>query len=173
MDSVLELLKYTVPALVVFVAAFLIMKKFMDNEYRKQMLELRKANQKIATPLRLQAYERLTLFVERVALNNLVARVHKQGMSAKLLQAELVRTIRMEYEHNLTQQVYVSGNVWQTVKLVKEEIIKIINLSAAQMPDNASGAQLSTHIFETLMKLETPPTNIASDQIKKEIRQLF
>jgi hypothetical protein len=173
MDELLDLLKYTVPALVVFVACFFILKKFMDNEYRKQMLELRKANQNYTTPLRLQAYERMLLFMERVSLNNLVSRVLKQGMTARQLQSDLIVTVRAEYEHNLTQQIYVSANSWDAVKLAKEEVIKIINIAATQVAPDAKGAELSQKIFEILMKLEVSPTQVAINQIKKEVRQLF
>jgi hypothetical protein len=173
MDELLDLLKYTVPALVVFVACFFILKKFMDNEYRKQMLELRKANQNYTTPLRLQAYERMLLFMERVSLNNLVSRVLKQGMTARQLQSDLIVTVRAEYEHNLTQQIYVSANSWDAVKLAKEEVIKIINIAATQVAPDAKGAELSQKIFEILMKLEVSPTQVAINQIKKEVRHLF
>lgn len=173
MDELLDLLKYTVPALVVFVACFFILKKFMDNEYRKQMLELRKANQNYTTPLRLQAYERMLLFMERVSLNNLVSRVLKQGMTARQLQSDLIVTVRAEYEHNLTQQIYVSANSWDAVKLAKEEVIKIINIAATQVAPDAKGTELNQKIFEILMKLEVSPTQVAINQIKKEVRQLF
>lgn len=173
METFLELLKYVVPAFIMFLATYLILKKFMDNEYRKQMLELRKANQKIATPLRLQAYERLVLFLERISLNNMVARVQKPGMNAKLLHSSLIITVKAEYEHNISQQIYVSATAWDTIKISKEEVIKVINIAFSQMKEDASGAELSKQIFEILMKLEASPTQIASMQIKKEVRQLF
>lgn len=173
MEDFLELLKYTVPALVVFISCFLILKKFMDNEYRKQMLELRKSNQNYTTPLRLQAYERMVLFLERVSLNNLVSRVSKPGISSRQLQSDLIFTIRTEFEHNLTQQIYVSSSAWETVKLAKEEIIKVINIAATQVNDDAKGVELSQKIFELLIKLETSPTNIAIATLKKEVRQFF
>lgn len=173
MEELLDLLKYTVPALVVFVACFFILKKFMDNEYRKQMLELRKANQNYTTPLRLQAYERMILFLERVSLNNLVSRVQKRGMSAKQFQSDLIVTVRTEFEHNLSQQIYVSQAAWDTVKLAKEEVIKVINVSATQVKDDATSTELSQKIFEILLKLEVSPTQMAISTIKKEVRQLF
>lgn len=173
MEELLDLLKYTVPALVVFVACFFILKKFMDNEYRKQLLELRKANQNYTTPLRLQAYERMILFLERVSLNNLVSRVQKRGMTAKQFQSDLIVTVRTEFEHNLSQQIYVSQAAWDTVKLAKEEVIKVINVSATQVKDDATSAELSQKIFEILLKLEVSPTQMAISTIKKEVRQLF
>ena len=173
METLLELLKYTVPAFIVFVSCFFILKKFMDNEYRKQLLELRKANQNYTTPLRLQAYERMILFLERVSLNNLVSRVSKQGQSAKQLQSDLIITVRTEFEHNLSQQIYVSSNAWEAVKLSKEEVIKVINIAATQLKDEDKGVELSQKIFEILLKLEVSPTQSAITQIKKEVRQLF
>lgn len=173
MEELLDILKYTIPALVVFVACFFILKKFMDNEYRKQLLELRKANQNYTTPLRLQAYERMILFLERASLNNLVSRVQKKGMSAKQFQSDLIITVRTEFEHNLSQQIYVSATAWDTVKLAKEEVIKVINVAATQMKDDATGTELTRKIFEILLKLEVSPTQMAITTIKKEVRQLF
>lgn len=173
METLLEILKYTVPAFIVFISCFFILKKFMDNEYRKQMLELRKANQNYTTPLRLQAYERLILFLERVSLNNLMARVRQPNMSAKQFQSDLITTIRVEFEHNLSQQIYISTTVWDTVKIGKEEIIKVINISASQVSSEATAVELSQKIMEILFKLEISPTQLAINQIKKEVRQLF
>jgi len=173
METLLEILKYVVPAFIMFIATYLILKKFMDNEYRKQMLELRKANQKIATPLRLQAYERLILFLERISLNNMVSRVQKPGMSAKLLHSSLIITIKAEYEHNISQQIYVSVTAWETIRISKEEVIKVINIAFSQMKEESTSAELAKKIFEILMKLEVSPTQLATTQIKKEVRQLF
>ena len=133
----------------------------------------RKANQNYTTPLRLQAYERMILFLERVSLNNLVSRVQKRGMSAKQFQSDLIITVRTEFEHNLSQQIYVSQAAWDTVKLAKEEVIKVINVSATQVKDDATSAELSQKIFEILLKLEVSPTQMAISTIKKEVRQLF
>ena len=173
MEEVLDIAKYVVPSLVVFVATYFVMKKFTDNEYRKLMLEMRRGNQKMITPLRLQSYERLVLFLERVSPNNLVMRVHKQGMSAKLLQAELVKTIKQEYEHNLTQQIYISSSGWEGVRTAKEEVIKVINIAGTQMKDNATGVELGQKIFEIMMQLENSPTRIAINMLKKEIKQFY
>ncbi|MCC7332456.1 MAG: hypothetical protein IT232_07600 [Flavobacteriales bacterium] len=173
MNELFEIAKYSIPALVVFVATFLILKKFMDNEYRKQLLEIRKSNSNYTTPLRMQAYERMLLFMERISLNNLVSRVAVQGMTARQLQSDLIVTIRAEYEHNLTQQLYVSSGVWDSIKLAKEEVIKIINIATVQVGPDAMGSELSKKVFEILLSLESSPTQVAINQIKKEVRQYF
>lgn len=173
MNELFEIAKYSIPALVVFVATFLILKKFMDNEYRKQLLEIRKSNSNYTTPLRMQAYERMLLFMERISLNNLVSRVAVQGMTARQLQSDLIVTIRAEYEHNLTQQLYVSSGVWDSIKLAKEEVIKIINIATVQVGPDAMGSELSKKVFEILLSLESSPTQVAINQIKKEVSQYF
>jgi len=173
MGDFLDILKYVLPSLVVFVTVYFVLQKFMDNEYRKQLLLIKKENQKITTPLRLQAYERLVLFLERISLNNLVLRIHQPGMSAKLLQADLLRTVNDEFTHNLTQQIYVSSTGWGNVRKTKDDVIKIINLAAAQMKDTSTGADLGQKIFEMMMKMEVSPTQSAILVLKNEIRQLF
>lgn len=173
METFLEILKYILPAFITFGATYFVMQKFLDNEHRKQMLLFRKESQKETTPLRLQAFERVVLFLERIAMDKLVLRVHKPGMSAKLLQAELIRTINDEFNHNLTQQIYISATSWEMVKRAKDEIIKIINLAGKQAPETATGADLGQKIFEIMMSLQAAPTQIAINQLKKEIRQIF
>lgn len=173
MDDFLEILKYVVPSLVVFGTAYLILQKFMDNEYRKQVLLVRKENMNITTPLRLQAYERLILLLERISLNNIVVRVHQPGMTAKILQDVLVQSIQTEYEHNIAQQVYISSTAWGHVRKTKDDLIKIVNLAAAQMKDKSSGADLGKQIAAIMMKMEVPPTYATITLLKKEVRQLF
>ncbi|HLU85144.1 MAG TPA: hypothetical protein VKZ45_06705 [Vicingaceae bacterium] len=173
MQEVLDIAKYILPSVVVLVATLLIIKKFMDAEQRKQLYEVRKENQKATTPLRLQAYERIVLFLERISPENLVLRVHKPGMSAKLLQANLIITIKTEFEHNVAQQIYISSSSWEVVKKVKEDIIRAINIAADNLDDNATGVELGQKLFEVMSKLEKSPTHVAIGILKNEIRQLF
>ncbi len=173
METFLEILKYTLPSGIVFLTAYLIMKKYLDNEYRKLMAEIRMNNQKQITPIRLQAYERMTLLLERTSLKNLVPRIFRPGMTAKTFQNELIKNIRAEYDHNIAQQIYVSKGLWQAIQTAKEENIKIINTIAAKLPEDASAMQLSQAILEFLMKVEKTPTQAALNMLKKEIRVLF
>ena len=173
METFLEILKYILPSFVVFGATYFVMIKFLDTEHRKQLLLIRQENQKITTPLRLQAYERLILFLERTSMDKIILRVNKPGMSAKLLQADLIRTIQQEFDHNLTQQLYTSNTSWETVKKAKDESLKIINIAVTQMKPGASAADLAQQIFEIMMKLEKSPSQLAIFILKKEIRQLF
>ena len=173
METFLEILKYILPSFIVFGATYFVMQKFLDAEHRKQLLLLRQSNQKVTTPLRLQAYERLLLFLERIAMDKLVLRVNRPGMSAKILQAELIRTIQEEFDHNLTQQLYTSNSAWDTLKKAKDESMKIVNVAGTQLKPGATGPELGQKIFEIMMKLETSPAQLAILILKKDIRQLF
>ena len=173
MDTFLEILKYILPSLVMFVALYFVMNRFLETEHRKQLMMLRKENNTVTTPLRLQAYERLVLFLERISMDKLVLRVSKSGMSAKMLKSELLITIQQEFEHNLTQQLYISNSSWENVTQAKDESLKIVRIAASKVSPDANAVQLGQKIFEIMVNLEKSPAQIAILILKKEIRQLF
>ena len=173
MDSFVQMLMYAVPSIIVFLTSYFILKSFLDQEYRKKIVDIRMSNQSTITPIRLQACERIVLFCERIAINSLVMRVHRQGMSARLLHSELLTAIRSEYEHNISQQIYVSKAAWDAVKSAKEETIKAINISASKVPDDATGLELCTVILDLSTKVQKLPTDYAIEVMKAEIRQIF
>jgi hypothetical protein len=168
-----ELLKLTLPSLMVLAAVYFLVKRFFDNDQKLRVLELKKAAQPIVLPLRFQAYERVCVFLERISPNNLVMRTHQSGVGARELQSALLTTIRSEFEHNISQQVFMSSQAWDITKNAKEEVIKIINISMSALPENATGIQLCKNIFEVVMKTEVQPTQRAMDFIKNEIKLLF
>lgn len=172
-DFFADLLRYILPSIVVFVATFLTLKQFMDSQNRMKALELKMNNQKDMTPIRLQAYERVVLFLERINPSNLLLRVNRPGMSARTLQTELTRTIRQEFDHNLSQQVYMGNNAWELTRNAKEEMIKLVNLTAGRLNDQATGVELSQLMLEAVSKMEKIPSQIAIDYIKEEIATYF
>lgn len=184
MDQLTQVLMYFIPAFLVLAGMFMVMKRFMDNQqstlkkFLERDLQLKAADdkmikQKESLPLKLQAYERLTLFLERITPNSILVRVHRGGMSASQLQSDLVATIRAEFEHNLSQQIYVSEQAWEEVKDAKEDMIRIINNAFSHVGNNATGIQMSSHIFEQVLKLETLPTQKAIDFLKSEAKKLL
>lgn len=173
MEDILDIFKYILPSVVTFLAAYFIIKAFLDREYKNKLMDLRMQNHSTITPIRLQAYERMTLFLERIALTQLITRVHKSGMSARLLQNEMVKTIRAEYEHNLSQQIYITQQCWNSIKTAKEETIRAINIASTKVPDDAAGLDLINVIFELVTKVEKLPTDIALEQLKLEAKQTF
>jgi hypothetical protein len=173
MSDLADILKILIPSGIVFLTAYFMLKNFMESQSKMKELDSKNSVRNLITPVRLQAYERITLFLERISPNSLVMRVHKNGMSSLLLQSELVKTIRSEFEHNLSQQIYISDVSWQLVKTSKEEIIKLINLSASQMSDTSTGLELAQTILRLTAQLKKVPTDIALEYLKKEISQSF
>ena len=101
--------------------------------------------------LRLQAYERLTLLSERISLQNLISRSHDSSLSARQMQMALVDLIKQEYEYNISQQIYVSPEVWKAVNNLKEQNIYVVNQLATTLPSQASGLDLNKQIIDFLI----------------------
>lgn len=171
--ELVEILKYTVPSIIVFLTAYFIVKKFMDNETKKRAFEISSMNSEMITPVRLQAYERLALFLERISPEFLIMRTNQPGMTAKQLQSELLSAIRSEFEHNLSQQIYVSNNAWEVIKNCRANLLKIINTSADVVSPDSPSIALSKTILEKIMDMEKSPTDEALDFIKSEIQRTF
>ena len=130
-------------------------------------------NAKFFLPHRVEAYQRIILFMERISPNSLVMRKFENGMKAKELQGELLSTIRSEFEHNIAQQIFISPQGWKMVKESKEEIIKIINLASSQIDENGNALDLSQKIFEIATQIEKLPTEITNEYLINELQRLF
>ena len=172
MDYLFELVKIVLPAAIVFLTAYYLVKNFLDHESRKKTIDLKLANQTVITPIRLQAYERVILFLERINPNSMVMRLNK-AVSAAAFQGELLKTIRSEFEHNLSQQIYMSNKSWEAVVKGKEETIKLINIASSKVNADASGMELAQAVIGVSSKLTELPTKFAIDIIKKEIGKEF
>ncbi len=168
-----EILKYTIPSLVMFFTVFIFLRSWQKQEEsrRKQEYKIRLIDDIL--PVRLQAYERIILFMERIAPESILMRLNRSGMSAKQLQSELISSIRHEYEHNISQQTYISSEAWRVVQSTRNQIVKIINDSAAELKEGASGASLGKLVLEKVMELKTPPSQAALDFLKKEVNDIF
>jgi len=175
--EILEILKYILPSLVVFATAYFLIKQFIESEHRNRLIEMKMnnqaINQKFVTPIRLQAYERIVLLLERISPNSLILRENIPGMNVKQLQSTLVKAIRDEYEHNLSQQVYISKQAWELVKTSKDEMVKLINNAAVNVDSNAPSTELAKVIFEIIVQTDKLPVDIAIEMIKNEIQESF
>jgi len=169
----LEILKYTLPSIIVFLTAYLFIRAFLEKEERSRKLDITLNNQKLLTPIKLQAYERLVLLLERMSPELIVMRVQTPGMTARELQAELLNTIRAEYEHNLSQQIYISTQAWEMVKTSKESTVKLINSAAARLNDQAKSIDLAKLIIEMYISVEVTPASRAIEFLKAEIQQVI
>jgi hypothetical protein len=180
MDILKDLLLIVISAAAVFLTAYFMLKSilnsfktYIESEEKRKLVDLKVKNTEKTMPLRLQAYERLTLFLERIAYENLLPRVPAQEFTAYEYQNLLIQTIRQEFEHNLSQQLYVSGEAWEWIKNAKEDTISTINSSAAMVQQDAPARDLSSMIFENSLKVNRSARQQALDVLKKEIRSLF
>ncbi len=173
MEDFLEILKYILPSGAVFATAYFLIRAMLENENRKKMLEMKMNNQVTSIPVRLQAYERVILLLERLSPGSLVLRVTQPGMSAFELQTALIQNIRDEFEHNLAQQIYLSSTAWELTKNAKEETIKLVNIAASKLNESATSIDLGSVIFELSASKDKLPVSEAIEYIKKEVRQLF
>lgn len=172
MDQLTEILKIILPAGIVFLTTYYLVKNFLNNSVSKKAIDLKLANLEVITPIRLQAYERVVLFLERINPTSLVMRLNKTG-NAPAFQAELLKTIRTEFEHNLSQQIYISSKAWETTVRAKEETIKLINVAATRINDEAMAMDLAQAVISVASQLSELPSKSAIEFIKKEIGKEF
>jgi hypothetical protein len=173
MDTVLEISKYLLPSLVLFVTVIYMVNRYFNDEDQKRKLQAVLNNQNMITPLRLQAYERAILFLERISPESLIMRVNKSGYTSQQLHSEMMNTIRSEFEHNLSQQIYISHRAWEMLKIARGRTIQFINSIAEKVPRDGPAINLSKAILESLVDAEKAPVTDAIVFIKKEISQLF
>lgn len=151
-------------------------KQFVVNEQKKALIEMKRLAQteiqRVVTPVRMQAYERLVLFLERMNPNNLVLRCYEPGMQVKLLKDVMVQNIRNEFDHNLSQQLYISGEAWEYIRNAKEDMISLINAVASKSTETMTAAEFAGNIFEHLAGKRTP-SDLAIETLKKEMQQEF
>ena len=168
-----EILMCTLPALFVFLATYLVMSKMIKSEQLRLKAENVLNNQKYITPIRLQAYERMVLLLERISPQSLIMRTQRPNITNQELQSALLKTIRTEFEHNMAHQLYISDKAWEMVRMAKEDCIKFINQTALQTKPDDNSLQLCKLILEKLLDRDLDPTTKAINYLKEEIRTLF
>lgn len=124
-------------------------------------------------PLQLQAYERLALYVDRITPQSLIGRIYQTGMSAVDMQISMVQSIKAEYEHNITQQIYVSATTWEAVKTLKEQTISVINQIAMQLPPDAPALELNRQLLEVFLQAGESPAELTAQIINAEAKRLM
>src|SRR3990170_5075065 len=157
MDALIEFGKILIPASVVLYAAYLFVRSFIQKDIDVKKLEIRSKTIETVLPNRLHAYERMTLFLERMSPQNLLVRLNTGSIPAKDFHQVLLAEVRNEYNHNVSQQVYISEEVWELIKSAKEDVIVTINDSANELGEEASSLDLSKKIFEKTMGKTVDP----------------
>ncbi|MCQ2347476.1 MAG: hypothetical protein MJZ92_06075 [Paludibacteraceae bacterium] len=169
----LQILAYTIPSLVVVACVWIVMHKMFKNEADKRLWELKLQSQKEITPTRLRAYERLTLLLERTTPEHMLVEMNLTEMTTIQLQQRLLLTIRTEFDHNLSQQIYVSNDVWQKIITARDEMATFINSVAAQSPKDCTALEYATALITAYENNGTTTHTIALAALKQEASQML
>ena len=169
----LEILKFTIPALIVFGVVYFLMKQHFKHSLHAEQVKQMAEKSGSSIPVQLQAYERLVLFCERIGVENMMMRVGDPNMTANELKITLMLTLQKEYEHNISQQIYVSSQLWQIVNIAKENVLDIVNAAATQVDKNAPAVELQKKIYELVSQEAVLPYQRAQEAIRKEASTLF
>ena len=147
-DNLTTALIIIAPTFIVAGGMYMLIKNMLERDYRLKLLEARRLIQKDMLPLKLQAVERMVVFLERIQPENILFRILQPGMNVRDLQVDLLAAIRQEYEHNVSQQVYVSIQSWSLITKEKDDIIATVNLAADSMEKTEKAILLSQIILQ-------------------------
>ncbi len=169
-DKIFQLFAYTLPSLVTGLIAFYFFRLHTRNEDGRRRFLLHKDSQKDTLPVRLQAYERMALFLERIAVNSLVVRVAPQSKNKTDYENLLIKNVEDEFDHNLSQQIYMTDECWNIIKAAKSATIQIIR--SAAMSESDSADKLREDILTQMIEKQSPSAT-ALAFVKKEIGDLW
>jgi hypothetical protein len=167
-SKIIELLSYTIPAVATGLVAYYFFLNHTKNEERKMKLGILKENQKHSLPIRLQAYERMTLFLERINPAKLLLRVTSINDDKDAYSKSLINTVEQEFEHNLAQQIYISEKCWNVIIASKNATTHII-LKTAEKESIATAQELREAILKRMLET-APPSTTALSFIKDEVK---
>ena len=170
MNYLFDIIKISISGILVFFTAYYMLQNLLKNEEKRRYYEMRKETIKTLNPVRLTAYERFALFLERINPESMILRVQRSGMTVADLHLALLVNIREEFEHNVSQQIYISPELWSFIKNSKESLVQFINTCSSKIPDDLPAIELSKVIIEGYNSIENPPTEIALNFLKKEVR---
>jgi hypothetical protein len=173
MVELLDILKYVLPALVVMFTSGFLVKRFLVQQNQMHVQNQKQKTSAEMLQVRLQAYERVLLFLERIRPQNLILRNDYSQVDAAVYHRHLIENIRLEFEHNLVQQLYISPKAWEKLVIAKNRVTRIINEAGNKKPDQQTAAELAIGILEMEMADGENTVQSAIDFIKNEVKELF
>jgi len=168
LNTVLEILKFTIPGLIVFAAVYYVLKRVFANQIDLEQIKYNKERKKEGVAIKLKAYERLALFCQRISVPSMIGRLTMNNMTNSDLEQALLISVQKEYEHNMVQQIYVSDSLWRIIETAKNQIIEIIVSSAAKVNPSGNADELEKKIYEVYKELKLGPAQRAITAIRKE-----
>lgn len=168
-----QVLTYTVPVVLILLGMAAILAVHYRELDKRRRYALRKESQKIVTPVRLQAYERLALLLERTTPQHLLLDISVHELTVPQLQQQLLQTIRAEFDHNLSQQIYVSDELWEKIEIARNEMLTFVNAVALQLPPQSHSLDYAKALLEAYDNNGTTPNDIALQSLKDEMQTLI
>ena len=173
MEPLIELIKVLGPATLVLYLAYLLVRSFLNKQLDEIRLQVAQKNQEVVIPVRLQAYERICLLLERISPTNLLSRINNSELNAIEFQHILINEVREEFNHNLSQQVYMSSEAWSQVQSAVEDVISLINEAGGSLDGEEKSLALAKKIIDLSMARPVDSTRQALDYVKSEIQGIF
>jgi hypothetical protein len=173
MESIIDFIKIIAPAALVLYGMFLTFSAFVRKEIEYKKLDIRDKKLTEFVMIRLQAYERMCIFMERISPENLILRVREPKHTVSQLQELLLAVIREEYGYNLSQQIYISDKAWVLIRSAMEDVLMVISAASQNVDANAPGIELAKAILEDIRNREVSPITPALELMKKEVRELL
>ncbi|MEL7220221.1 MAG: hypothetical protein AAGJ93_02815 [Bacteroidota bacterium] len=173
MTVFLEIVKIALPALIVAFISYYLIREMLSKQVLMQEQKIRQERQDAVTPLRMQAYERLSILVERLSLSGLLMRNRNDEMKAITFKIALLMAIQQEFEHNISQQIYVSDKLWQILEATRDDLVQFIELVSNKLPKDASSLELAEALMAYQAQRESNPIATAQMAIRKEATSLF
>ena len=173
MEIFADILLATAPAGIVLYGSYLLVKTFIEKEQATAIGRIQMKNNEVTMPLRLQAYERMALFLERITPNQLVSRINNTELNVGALHYLMLEAIREEYNHNIAQQIYISDEVWEVVTGSKEEVISMLNQVVDPLDKEAPSIEYARAIYQHVLQEQHDYTSPALKALKVEARKLM
>jgi hypothetical protein len=173
MTDVWQILAMILPAALVLFGMYVVIKGFADRELGKMSLDYKKQAMEQTLPLRLQAYERMTLYLDRLSLENLLTRLLEPGLSAEAYALRLKIEIKQELDHNVAQQIYVTEATWEAIREAKRGVESLIDQALQAEDKPAEATTLGKKILSLAMEANFDKPAQAMAQLKKDVKQLF
>lgn len=164
-----QVLAFSVPSAIIGAIVYMILNKMMKAESARRTFELQKLASQSITPAKLRAYERMVIFLERIAPQSILTRTDLNKMNALQLQKSLLQQIKQEWEHNISQQLYIRNDTWTMISNAKESMIQLTNTCAAEVTLDSTALEYAKHIIDTYGNAAKKPTDIALSMLKTDL----
>jgi hypothetical protein len=173
MEFFLDILKLTIPGVIVGATAYMLLKALLDERQRIDQAILRNDSNKITLPLRLSAYERLMLLCDRADIANTMLRVRMPNMKVRELRGVLLMAINQEFEHNVSQQLYVSDTLWQIIRMAKNNTLSLVTMTGNDLDPDAPSEVYVNALLQAVEEQSITPLQTAILAVRMEAGKLF